>query len=335
MSKRASVTIEAALVMPFVLYSIIVLYGLIGYLHFDYQLSRAATTAALDFSYDSYLLNHLQAADILAHYTYQRQSLKPAEITELQQKLGDLQAQTVFDLTAQEGMLKDFREMIELSQSMIGKIAKLPEELPGIGRSEATIFVSRMIFGKYFKHKISQSLKQYLDFNESRLQIKAGQYLYDFKASVFYVVYSYQFPLRFPFLKDAQIVQPIYIESYVGNIRRYQGQKYGKKEKEKMAEEMVYITEKGKVYHTDAKCFVIYAEPKQVEKNGLKSCKPCEICQKKGKNFGSQVYKTDKSKIFHADLTCSAIHHQIREIPLAEAEKEREKCKHCRKQEED
>ena len=338
MKYKASVTIEAAIVVPIVFYTMMVLYSLMNYLHMDYRLSRAAAEAAVDFAYDSYLLYHLELSELLAHHSYQRQSLKTEDILKMEKKAGELVQKPIdFYPPAAGDLLADFREMAELSSNMAEKIGKLPQELPGIAKSEATVYVSRVFLDHYLKQKVCRQLTGVSGFQSERLSIGFGRYLYDFKASSFYVRYLYDFPLRLPFLKQAEIRQPVYIESYIGNIRRYDGEKYQKKEEEEeepAEEPTVYITEKGARYHTDRYCISIYSPVYEFAKDKLHNCKECKSCQKKGWIFSDIVYKTDTSSIYHAKKECSQVNHQVTEIPLSEAEQRGlTKCKHCQKKE--
>ena len=337
MKGKASVTIEAAIVVPIVFYTIMVLYSLMSYLHMDYRLSRAAAEVAVDFSYDSYLLYHLELSELLAHHTHQRQSLKTEDILKIERKAGELvQKKIDFSAPAVEDWLSDFKEMAELSGDIAEKIAKLPQELPGIAKSEACVYVSRVFFDQYLKQKLCRQLAEESGFAPERLSIRFGRYLYDFKASGFSACYRYPFPLQLPFLKQAEICQPVYVESYIGNIRRYDGKKYQKKEEkeEKPEEAVVYITEKGSRYHTDRYCISIYSPVYEFEKGKLSNCKECKSCQKKGWIFSDIVYKTDSSSIYHAKKECNQVNHQVMEIPLSEAEERGlTQCKHCRKKE--
>ncbi len=334
MRYRASVTIEAAIVVPIVFYSLLLLLSLIGYLHTDYRVSRAAAEAATDFAYDSYLLYHLEISELLAHHSYQHHSLKPEDLQKLKRKSGELLQKPIrFDRLASGELIGDFREIAEMSGELMKKIKKLPEELPQIAKSEATAFVGRLFFDRYLKEKISSKLAGLSGFQEKCLNIKGAVYFYDFKASGFYVSYIYSFPLRLPFLKEAEILQPIYIESYIGNIRRYDGEKY-QKELEKDAEEtgLVYITEKGARYHTDRKCISIYSPVSRLRKDEMQGMRECRTCRKQGLIFGEFVYKTEASKVYHAGKECSQIGHQVLEISLEEAEKKGlTHCRHCQK----
>lgn len=334
MKHRAAISIEASIVVPFIFLVMLLVYSFMSYLYMDYQVGRAATEAALDLSYDSYLLYHYDMAELLAHHSYQRQSLKAEDLVLLEEKVGKFsQEPPSIDQANLGKMISDFKEIADMSQAIIGKIEKLPDEAKGIGKAEATTFVSRLGFNYYLKNKMTKSLDHLSSFQPEELRIKNGHYFYDFKASSLDVSYIYRFPFRFPFMKEAEIIKPIYIESYIGNIVRYKGEKYKAKKSEDEKEEIVYKTEQGQVYHTDGHCFVIYAEPKAVNRDALPSqAGACKICQKKGGVFGNYVFKTDKSHVYHASLSCTAINHQVIELKLSEAQAlSLVQCKHCQK----
>lgn len=340
MKHKASVSIEAALVVPFVFVTIVVVYTLMSYLHMDYQISKAATEAVTDFSYDSYLLNYFDISELFAHHGYQRQSLKPKDILNLEAKVGKFGENHIsFEKIPDQKMYGDFKELADLSGKMLEKIQKIPEEAPGIAKNEATIFVSRMAFDWYFKNKMAKSLAGISGFKKERLNILAGRYLYDFKASIIYVSYQYEFPIKLWFMKDAEIIQPIYMESFVGNIKRYGGEKYKQKEKKDDKEEesdsedkIVYMVNL-KTYHTLKECHHVFPKPKAYSKQKLLAeggkYRECTVCKNSKKVFAGTVYKTELSSIYHADLDCGAISRDVMEKKLSEVIDTANQCKHC------
>lgn len=338
MKHKASVSIEAALVMPFVFLTIVAVYTLIGYLHMDYQISRAATEAALDFSHDSFLLYHLDLSELLAHHSFQRQSLKPADIVKMEEKVRKFgQSPISFETPPEDSMLRDFNEIVNLSKKMLENIQKTPSELPGIAKTEATVLASRWTFGQYIKYKICKYMEDVSGFSKERLEIEAGRYLYDFKASTFYVSYRHQFPLKLSFMKEARILQPIYVESFIGNIIRYKGEKYKEKEKkeEDKEDDPIVFMVNTQTYHTQRECFVLNPKPMPISKNNLTGKgkhQQCATCKNANRIFGDTVYKTKNGSVYHATLDCSRIRREVKECKLSEVGAAN-RCKHCIKAE--
>lgn len=321
MKYRGSVTIEAALILPIVFYAMLVLFGLMSYLHMDYQIHRIATDVAIEFSYDSYLVHELGLTDLIAHHSKQRQSLMPMDLVEAKEQVD----QTIYEVQSNgvsEEWLQSAGQLMEMSKTLVNKAGKLPGEINGVVKSEGTILASRLLFDNYFKYKIKKRLSHISSFRPGQLRIKSSYYYHDFKASELFVSYLYDFPVRIPFLKQAEIVCPIYVENFVGNIPRYDGSKYKEKEvkKEEEDKQIVYITENGERYHTLRQCTSIYTKYEKVEKLSISKGKECKVCAKKGFAFSDFVFKTKASDTYHASEKCTKLNYNVMEITLEEAE---------------
>lgn len=97
----------------------------------------------------------------------------------------------------------------------------------------------------------------------------------------------------------------------------------------------VYITEHGKVYHTNYYC--TYLNPSvhrvsadEISKKRNKSggiyyeCKKC----KHSKNTGF-LYITDYGTAYHSDMNCTEIKHMIKQVPLSSVEDTMSPCSKC------
>jgi len=108
----------------------------------------------------------------------------------------------------------------------------------------------------------------------------------------------------------------------------------GEKETE---EEVVYITETGKVYHTNKNCSHLRLSIEEVSLYNLEYMRnqgggkyyPCERCFRNGSAIESQkVFIAKTGDRYHLDKECSGLKRTIIEIPISETGN-RSKCKRC------
>lgn len=102
-------------------------------------------------------------------------------------------------------------------------------------------------------------------------------------------------------------------------------------------EQMVYVTENGKVYHTKRNCTHLYLSRsetsyRQVDvkrnQNGARY-KPCELCISTELTQDCKVYITREGNRYHINGTCSGLKRTIYEIPL-ESAGDKKLCSRCR-----
>lgn len=106
---------------------------------------------------------------------------------------------------------------------------------------------------------------------------------------------------------------------------------------ENTEEEMVYITETGKVYHTNTNCthlklsideVALYNLEYMRNQNGGKYY-ACEHCSRNGVAGGTgKVFITRTGDRYHCDLKCSGLKRTMTEIPISQVG-DRSKCKRC------
>ena len=90
------------------------------------------------------------------------------------------------------------------------------------------------------------------------------------------------------------------------------------------AQEMVYVTKTGTVYHDDPDCTHLRLSIRAVDIGALDLLRnnngsiyhPCEKC---GGRFGSTVYITEEGNRYHSSLTCSGLKRTVRQISKEEA----------------
>lgn len=109
------------------------------------------------------------------------------------------------------------------------------------------------------------------------------------------------------------------------------------KNEEKTEEEMVYITETGKVYHTNTNCTHLRLSIDEVafynleyirNQNGGKYY-ACERCSRNDAISGiGKVFITKTGDRYHSDFGCSGLKRNITEIPISQVGG-RTRCKRC------
>lgn len=143
------------------------------------------------------------------------------------------------------------------------------------------------------------------------------------------LVADYQISLPFSifFVKDYFVTQRARVHAWTGYEPLEEGQS---------AEQMVYITENGKVYHISRACTYLQLSVRQVEYADLKELRndqggkyyACERCAEE--KPGRYVYITDTGDSYHNQITCSSLKRSIFTIPISEAGG-RSMCSRCGK----
>ena len=104
---------------------------------------------------------------------------------------------------------------------------------------------------------------------------------------------------------------------------------------ESTEEELVYVTENSKVYHTHLSCGSLSLSIKEIPKVSLSSARnssgeiyrACEFC---GAGSGERVFVSVYGNRYHFDRNCSGLKRTVSTIPVSEIG-ERTLCKRCAK----
>ena len=110
------------------------------------------------------------------------------------------------------------------------------------------------------------------------------------------------------------------------------GEREGERKEEE--EEIVYITEKGSVYHRNRNCTYLRPSVRSVQGalvSGERSLGgavyyPCEHCRP---SDAGCVFITSYGNRYHSSASCSAIHRNVREVPLKSVEGRMRPCSKC------
>ena len=144
--------------------------------------------------------------------------------------------------------------------------------------------------------------------------------------------YHIEMPLIFLKLNDFQIVQRVKLRSWTGYRPSL---KYGIISEEGKEEETVFIATTGTVYHTSRDCSHIRISIRNVpikEVGGLRNKSggkytSCNLC---GPDFGGNVFVATSGDRYHSSKSCSGLKRTIVEVPLSKVQN-RNLCKRCSK----
>lgn len=121
-------------------------------------------------------------------------------------------------------------------------------------------------------------------------------------------------------------------------IRAFTGFMPAGDDTEQQEEQMVYVTETGKVYHTNKYCTHLNLSVKAVSAGNIATLRnnnggkyyACELCGGMPEN-GDTVYLTRHGDRYHKSTACSGLKRTWMEIPLSEVG-DRSLCTRCQKQ---
>lgn len=142
-----------------------------------------------------------------------------------------------------------------------------------------------------------------------------------------------RYQVRIPYISvSLSCVQRVRIRTFTGFMPS--GEEGGTE-----AEEIVYITETGSVYHTNKYCTHLNLSVKAVDSANVASMRnsnggkyyACELCEGIPETFGT-VYLTVHGDRYHTSPGCTGLKRSWKAVLLSEAEG-RTLCKRCQKQE--
>lgn len=142
------------------------------------------------------------------------------------------------------------------------------------------------------------------------------------------IVLSASYNLKVPFADVLDISIPISVRT---EHRVWSGKPFGGETEEK--EQIVYVTETGKVYHLTLNCKHLNLSIRKEKISKVPSLRnesggkyyPCEKC---GNGSGIEVYVTNYGDRYHFSRNCSGLKRTIQSIPISEVG-DRPLCKSC------
>ncbi len=147
------------------------------------------------------------------------------------------------------------------------------------------------------------------------------------------LVYRYKINVPFDLLNayDPYAVDRVRMRAFTG----YDNAKHAATDK--TAEERVYVTESGSVYHRSLGCSHLNLSIRSIDykdvlgerANDGSKYYPCEHCCHNNENPPAVVYITDDGNRYHSSLSCSALKRTIHEVPISQTGLP--PCKECGK----
>lgn len=149
--------------------------------------------------------------------------------------------------------------------------------------------------------------------------------------------YKIRFPITvFPGL-EFPVTQKVKMRSFTGEGYLYEEEENGEGNEEgQNAEELVYITENGRVYHISRECTYLrvsvqakrYQELDNLRNESGGKYTACLYC-KGAMNSGDTIYVAKYGDVYHTTVTCSRILRNVKTLPRSEAEKQYSGCSKC------
>jgi hypothetical protein len=145
------------------------------------------------------------------------------------------------------------------------------------------------------------------------------------------VRYRIKMPVPLFALDEIQMVQRVRLRKWTG----YEVPPAYHTEEEKKDDSIVYVTQKGTVYHTNKNCSHIKLSikevsgiPEDLRNDAGAKYYPCEVCCSPNPDKKAIYYITSDGTRFHSKRDCSGIKRTVKEIKLSEVG-ERKLCKRC------
>lgn len=314
-----SLTLEAAIVLPIVVFTLFSIIYFAKILFIGEWISHELYLAGQDFSINTHLLSKIE---ILPYLEQANDQSKEAIATSLsiQDNLEEVQ-ELLIDVQGAQWGEQPLENVIATMNSMdfIWQDAQI---LLDNGTGVAANELSQIIGQKYFKalflsdDKRTQLKKWHV---LESLSLKDSDFFQSDGWSTILVRYTIPLPIKLMGEQGITCIQGIRIRSFSGNQ-----QVSTSVEQEQVMNNKVYVTEKGAKYHTNKTCFHIYVEAMPHPYADIsQNHRPCELCCQKDETFNEEqiVYATKTSEVFHSKKECTAICKKIIELQIESAEK--------------
>lgn len=279
---KASLTVEAALLMPLFIYFIMAfLYFIKLFIAYE-QIQAAITRMGMDISKAAYVYQDFSTAEDVINFDF---SIFDNEFEFRPGKMVDeMTGVAMLDLYA-----RNFLDNSQINNSCIE------------GGFDGLSFLNSDIFGS----------ENYIDI---------------------IVSYKVKFPIRLFVIDEMKMVQRVRLRKWTGRrlLPAYE-------QKENAAEDTVYITENGSVYHTDINCShiklsvrAVMGIPEDLRNASGGKYYPCELCCDGEPDENAAYYISFNGSRYHTIRDCSRIKRTVREVKLSEVGG-RPPCKRCGK----
>lgn len=330
---RGSITIEAAIIFPFIVLLFMMFFSLmhIGYTHSKIQF--VLNKISKEISYDAYGLYQLGVIEKLQEGTafFSGDPLTREEIIAFETGLEHQTIEESINLIASNPQVISAQSLspnpisfIEKTKDGLNKLVTCIDVGNRIGKTlgtEGVYFITTTVARSYFEEK----LKEYLDeeFLDLNIKIEHLEAFGETDAGRIVVSYGYDFPLNLFSRKPMRLRNSSYLHLYAGqgdyNEKQHnplEESNYGRGSKDSLSLEdedgfykEVFVTKHGIKYHKNPICFHIEVNAIPLPLGSIPNKVPCEHCAKGTKVVGL-VFTTLSSNVYHSSPTCHAIYHE-------------------------
>lgn len=300
---QASLTVEAAFILPIFLYLIIIFLYFFQIMTIQEKIQMGITEAAREIS----------------QYTYIYKDITKKNIDKQESNTEH------FEKNQTEGSSKVEAEQKEIEKDIL---KEYPIVSSLLGGTFLKLNLQRYINPKELKNTCIKGGYSGISFLHS--SILEQDDIIDIVC-----VYRVKIPVPFIFVKGFTMVQRVRTRGFVGTTLL--GETESKKDTEEIEQEVVYITEHGTVYHESLTCshiklsiqYVLFEEIERLRNESGGKYKECQLCVKNQKpSIEECVYIAKDGDRFHNTISCSGLKRTIITIKKSEIDR-RTPCKRC------
>lgn len=317
--KSASLTVEAAFILPIFIYVIVAFLYFIQIIIIQENIQSAITQVG----------NYLSKYAYVYHY--------------IEEYKEDSSSDQVTNKTESNELNKE-KEMKDIELDKENEINKVKEinKYSENSNIKKELSIAKAIDSIFIKYKTKEFLNE-TSINQSC--IVNGFSGMDFFLSSFMkendevdiiVTYKIRLPILFFSIQDMRMVQRVKLRGWTGYDEDASGHEYGNSDK---TEKSVYITQTGTVYHSSNECTHLklsikntsYTEVRDLRNNYGGKYRLCELCGEQNISLESSLYITDTGDRYHFSLDCSGLKRSIIIISMKEVGN-RTPCTRCTKE---
>lgn len=282
--EEASLTVEAAFVLPWFLFALLALLYFIQIFTLQEYIQSAVTKMGLAMARTAYVYEDFAGIEDALNFD------KTIFGTEIEVSLGDF-AKSLTDQTILKVYAQKYLNVEQINRSCIRN------GFDGISYASSSILADEDIIDIVVRYQVALPIK-----------------LFSFG--------------------DFHMMQRVRVRAWTG---REVTPAYSTEEEEESKEQIVYITETGRVYHKSAGCSHIELSIMSIQ--GLPTTQrnesggkyyPCEQCCRGQQNPYGTFYITKDGTRYHSIRKCSKIKRNVKEIPMSKVG-DRPACKRCGK----
>lgn len=343
---QGSITIEAALILPFVIGVFVLGFSFMYVSYCHAKIQNRLNELCVEFEYSSYLLHELRIVDRIQEL-YQQNQDQQISYEEAPQFIKEVSPiLTSFNGGSSDGnsLNTEFSTIIQSVESF-RNIMTFASELPSTIKCETLYFLMREWGENFFGPRLQSYCNE--ENISTNISIDHCELFLEDDTGSISISYSIKLPFSFGIFKSIKMCNSAYIHTFAGAERLIEESivdldesTYGEEDSyidEENIDELenqdeqnddekdnnaikVYVTDAGIRYHIDPYCFHInvIATPMILGENPGKS--PCDICSKTIETkLYMVVYSTENSSVYHVENRCRTIYHKLHTLSEKEA----------------